>query len=201
MEAGPRAIQRSTRSHSTCICHCLLHSRSRRNAGRWFSSRRTRRAPCNSSHPPCKRNRRCRPGSKRRESDRCMRALSPFSHLYSPRSPKALKEYSPDEAKVLRVGQTVRVHASELVPGDIIFVSIGDKIPADCGLLSISSSSFRVDQAILTGESESVRKTTDVVPDMKAVKQDMTNILFSVRPPLSVLVNLFTLCHPGDYCC
>jgi len=108
--------------------------------------------------------------------------LSFLLRLYSPRSPQALKEYSPDEAKVFRAGQIVRLHASELVPGDIISVSVGDKIPADCRLLSISSSSFRVDQAILTGESESVRKTTDVVLDVKAVKQDMTNLLFSVRP-------------------
>lgn len=113
-----------------------------------------------------------------------MRALSLPSFFYSPRLSKALKEYSPDEAKVLRAGHTARIHASEIVPGDIISVSVGDKIPADCGLLSISSSSFRVDQAILTGESESIRKTTDVVPDIKAVKQDMTNILFSVRQSL-----------------
>lgn len=97
---------------------------------------------------------------------------------------QALKEYSPDEAKVLRAGQIVRIHASELVPGDIISIAVGDRIPADCRLLSVSSSSFRVDQAILTGESESVRKTIDVVPDLKVVKQDMTNLLFSVRPPL-----------------
>ena len=117
--------------------------------------------------------------------------------LYSPRSPQALKEYSPDEAKVFRAGQVVRVHASELVPGDIISVSVGDKIPADCRLLSISSSSFRVDQAILTGESESVRKTTDVVPDIKAVKQDMTNRLFSVRLfPLPVLHQLIYVITP-----
>jgi len=104
--------------------------------------------------------------------------------FYSLRSSQALKEYSPDEAKVFRAGQIVRIHASELVPGDIISVSVGDKIPADCRLLSISSSSFRIDQAILTGESESVRKITDVVPDVKAVKQDMTNLLFSVCPSI-----------------
>ncbi|PPQ99925.1 hypothetical protein CVT24_009560 [Panaeolus cyanescens] len=91
----------------------------------------------------------------------------------------ALKEYSPDEAKVIRSGQVTRIHASELVPGDIITVAVGDKIPADCRLLSITSSSFRVDQAILTGESVSVHKSLDVVNDDKAVKQDMTNILFS----------------------
>ena len=93
---------------------------------------------------------------------------------------QALKEYSPDEAKVLRDGILSRVHATELVPGDIISVAVGDKIPADCRLLSVSSSSFRVDQAILTGESVSVNKSVHVVPDPKAVKQDMTNMLFSV---------------------
>lgn len=93
---------------------------------------------------------------------------------------QALKEYSPDEAKVLRAGHLARIHASELVPGDIVQVAVGDKVPADCRLLSVSSSSFRVDQAILTGESESVHKSDIVVPDERAVKQDMTNILFSV---------------------
>ncbi|TDL27549.1 Ca-transporting ATPase [Rickenella mellea] len=91
----------------------------------------------------------------------------------------ALKEYSPDEATVLRAGQVSRIHASDIVPGDIISVAVGDRIPADCRLLSVSSSSFRVDQAILTGESVSVNKYVDVVPDSRAVKQDMTNMLFS----------------------
>ncbi|KAG8861254.1 hypothetical protein FRB96_003204 [Tulasnella sp. 330] len=91
----------------------------------------------------------------------------------------ALKEYSPDVAKVIRGGSLVRINAEEIVPGDILTVAVGDRIPADARLLSISSSTFRVDQAILTGESTSVSKTTDVVEDSRAVKQDMTNILFS----------------------
>lgn len=70
--------------------------------------------------------------------------------------------------------------ASDLVPGDIISVAVGDRVPADCRLLAISSSSFRVDQALLTGESESVSKTTEVIKDEKAVKQDMQNMIFSV---------------------
>lgn len=100
---------------------------------------------------------------------------------------QALKEYSPDEAKVLRNAQLSRIHATELVPGDIISVAVGDKIPADCRLLSLSSGSFRVDQAILTGESISVHKSVAVVSDMKAVKQDMTNMLFSVSVSLYFL--------------
>jgi P-type Ca2+ transporter type 2A len=102
-----------------------------------------------------------------------------------------LKEYSPDEAKVLRNGKLQRVHATDLVPGDIVSVAVGDRVPADCRLLSVSSSSFRIDQAILTGESVSVNKYTDIVVDEKAVKQDQTNILFSVSFVLHLLYRLF----------
>ena len=94
-------------------------------------------------------------------------------------------EYSPDEAKVIRDGKPAKVHASEVVPGDLITVAVGDKIPADARVVSISSASFTIDQALLTGESHSVSKSTHVVDDLKAVKQDMVNMLFSVRlPPL-----------------
>lgn len=96
-------------------------------------------------------------------------------------TPQALKGYSPDEAKVIRSSQLARVHASELVPGDIISVAVGDRIPADCRLLSVSSSSFRMDQAILTGEATSVNKSVEIVADAGAVKQDMSNMLFAVN--------------------
>ncbi|KAL1965633.1 hypothetical protein VTN77DRAFT_5310 [Rasamsonia byssochlamydoides] len=91
----------------------------------------------------------------------------------------ALQEYSANEAKVIRNGTLQRIKAEELVPGDIITVAVGDRVPADCRLLSIQSNSFRVDQAILTGESESVSKDTRIVKDRQAVKQDQTNMLFS----------------------
>ncbi|KIS69544.1 endoplasmic reticulum calcium transporter [Mycosarcoma maydis] len=91
----------------------------------------------------------------------------------------ALKEYSPDTANVIREGSTEKVRSEDLVPGDILILTVGDKIPADCRLIAINSSSFRVDQAILTGESISVNKTLDAVPDANAVKQDQVNILFS----------------------
>ena len=68
---------------------------------------------------------------------------------------QALKEYSPHEATVLRSGKIICLHASELVPGDIVSVAVGIKIPADCRLVSVSSNTFRVDQAIFTCESMS----------------------------------------------
>ncbi|CAO3689942.1 unnamed protein product [Rhizopus stolonifer] len=91
----------------------------------------------------------------------------------------ALREYSPDEAKVLRDGSIRKLRSEELVPGDIIDLSVGDKIPADARVLSISTSVFRVDQALLTGESVSVEKQVEAIKDEGAVKQDQCNIVFS----------------------
>lgn len=91
----------------------------------------------------------------------------------------ALQEYSANEAKVVRDGKVQKIKAEELVPGDIVTIAIGDRIPADCRLISIQSNNFAVDQAILTGESESVNKETRQIQDEKAVKQDQINILFS----------------------
>ncbi|KYK55395.1 putative calcium P-type ATPase [Drechmeria coniospora] len=93
----------------------------------------------------------------------------------------ALQEYSANESSVIRNGGHVsRVKAEELVPGDIITVAVGDRIPADCRVVAIESNSFSVDQAILTGESESVGKDDcAIVKDERAVLQDQINMLFS----------------------
>ena len=59
------------------------------------------------------------------------------------------------------------------------FFSVGDKIPADIRIMQIMSTTLRIDQSILTGESVSVIKHTDPVPDPRAVNQDKKNIIFS----------------------
>ena len=91
----------------------------------------------------------------------------------------ALQEYSANEATVVRDGTTRRLRAEELVPGDVLLIAVGDRIAADCRLLSIQSNNFRVDQALLTGESEPVGKDVEKLSDRQAVKQDQTNMLFS----------------------
>nr|OQO24421.1 hypothetical protein B0A51_08640 [Rachicladosporium sp. CCFEE 5018] len=91
----------------------------------------------------------------------------------------ALQEYSANTAKVIRNGTIQHVKADELVPGDIVDVAVGNRVPADCRMLSINSNSFRVDQSILTGESESVAKEVHAIKDEQAVKQDQINMLFS----------------------
>uniref|UniRef100_H2ZLD9 Sarcoplasmic/endoplasmic reticulum calcium ATPase 2 n=1 Tax=Ciona savignyi TaxID=51511 RepID=H2ZLD9_CIOSA len=94
---------------------------------------------------------------------------------------EALKEYEPEMGKVIRQDRSAvqRIRAKNMVPGDIVEVSVGDKVPADIRLIAIHSTTLRVDQAILTGESVSVIKHTDAVPDPRAVNQDKKNMLFS----------------------
>nr|XP_039253740.1 sarcoplasmic/endoplasmic reticulum calcium ATPase 1-like [Styela clava] len=94
---------------------------------------------------------------------------------------EALKEYEPEIGKVIRNDKATvqRILAKDIVPGDIVEVAVGDKVPADIRLTQIRSTTLRVDQAILTGESVSVIKHTDPVPDPRAVNQDKKNMLFS----------------------
>ncbi|XP_057357004.1 sarcoplasmic/endoplasmic reticulum calcium ATPase 3 isoform X4 [Manis pentadactyla] len=94
---------------------------------------------------------------------------------------EALKEYEPEMGKVIRSDRkgVQRIRARDIVPGDIVEVAVGDKVPADLRLIEIKSTTLRVDQSILTGESVSVTKHTDAIPDPRAVNQDKKNMLFS----------------------
>uniref|UniRef100_A0A4D5R9Q6 Calcium-transporting ATPase n=1 Tax=Scolopendra viridis TaxID=118503 RepID=A0A4D5R9Q6_SCOVI len=94
---------------------------------------------------------------------------------------EALKEYEPEMGKVVRQDKqgVQKIKARDIVPGDVVEVSVGDKVPADIRLMKIYSTTLRVDQSILTGESVSVIKHTDPIPDPRAVNQDKKNILFS----------------------
>ncbi|KAK8444243.1 hypothetical protein SEVIR_9G104200v4 [Setaria viridis] len=95
---------------------------------------------------------------------------------------KALEElraYQADIATVLRNGCFSILPATELVPGDIVEVGVGCKVPADMRMVEMLSHQLRVDQAILTGESCSVAKELESTSAMNAVYQDKTNILFS----------------------
>merc|ERR1712073_188631 len=94
---------------------------------------------------------------------------------------EALKEYEPEMGKVIRTDKdgVQKLRAKEIVPGDICEISVGDKIPADIRIIQIMSTTLRIDQSILTGESVSVIKHNEPVPDPRAVNQDKKNIIFS----------------------
>lgn len=72
-----------------------------------------------------------------------------------------LTTYIKDRARVIRNGREQEIDSSLLVPGDIIKLSYGSRVPADARILSINN--FYVDEAILTGESLPVNKIEDPI--------------------------------------
>ncbi|KAL0347253.1 UNVERIFIED_CONTAM: Calcium-transporting ATPase 1, endoplasmic reticulum-type [Sesamum calycinum] len=79
---------------------------------------------------------------------------------------EALKEIQSEQATVIRDGTKIHnLPAKELVPGDIVELRAGDKVPADMRVVDLISSTLRVEQGSLTGESEAVNKNSKVVAD------------------------------------
>ncbi|KAJ8768823.1 hypothetical protein K2173_023727 [Erythroxylum novogranatense] len=84
---------------------------------------------------------------------------------------EALKEIQSDQATVTRDGKKVwNLPAKELVPGDIVELRVGDKVPADMRVISLVSSTLRVEQGSLTGESEAVSKTVKAVAEKSDIQ-------------------------------
>ena len=103
--------------------------------------------------------------------------LGTFQEYRAEKSLEALKKLAAPRAKARREGIEVTVPAKELVPGDIVILKAGDKVPADCRL--IESYNLRVDEAILTGESVPVEKDASVVLDEDVTLPERRNMVFS----------------------
>ncbi len=88
----------------------------------------------------------------------------------------ALREMSAPVAKVIRDGSKQSIHARELVPGDVVILDAGDFVPADGRLFE--SGSLKIDEGMLTGESEAVEKYIDTIPDEVGLG-DRVNMVFS----------------------
>ncbi len=86
-----------------------------------------------------------------------------------------LKKLSASEAKAVRDGKVVVIDAEEIVTGDVIELSEGDRIPADARVLS--SEDFRCDESALTGESVPVKKYDCTV--QKSALSERRNTVFS----------------------
>lgn len=71
----------------------------------------------------------------------------------------ALKDLTSPEVHVLRDGKVRLIKSTELVPGDIVYIAEGERIPADCRV--IEASNFSVDESVLTGEAEHVFKSSE----------------------------------------
>lgn len=91
------------------------------------------------------------------------------------RAMAALKKMAAPTASVLRDGKETEVPACDLVPGDIILLKTGDRVPADARL--IETVNLKLDEASLTGESVPVEKTNKVLPEEISIG-DRRNMVF-----------------------
>ncbi len=88
----------------------------------------------------------------------------------------ALKRFVETKATVLRDGKELIISDTEVVPGDIISLAEGEKVPADARI--INANSLKADEAAMTGESEPVQKIAEVLNGQNVATADQKNMLF-----------------------
>ncbi|KAL2835975.1 hypothetical protein BJY01DRAFT_252219 [Aspergillus pseudoustus] len=88
-------------------------------------------------------------------------SFSAFQDWSTARTMSSILDLIPADAVVVRDGQDVKLPSSELVVGDIVKLSVGNKVPADMRLVS-ASGDLRFDRSLLTGEAEEVAGTTEM---------------------------------------
>ncbi len=104
-------------------------------------------------------------------------AILGFTQEYrSEKAVEALKKMTSPTASVLRDGKESRIPACELVPGDIMILYTGDKVPADGRLLEAFS--MKDDEAPLTGESSPVNKSAETLPEQTQLN-DRENMVYT----------------------
>lgn len=89
---------------------------------------------------------------------------------------EALKQLTAPTARVMRDGQEAQIAAAGLVPGDILLLEAGDKLPADGRLLEATG--LEIEEAALTGESLPVRKSPAWVTEDEAGLGDRRNMVY-----------------------
>ncbi len=104
-------------------------------------------------------------------------AIIGFSQEYkAEKEIELLKKLGSQKAVVIRNGKKEEIDAKNLVVGDIIIISAGDKIPSDSRLIEVNS--LKIDESSLTGESTTVEKTIEAL-QKEAQVADQKNMVFS----------------------
>lgn len=104
-------------------------------------------------------------------------AIGVYQERRAEKALEALQKMSAPDAIVKRSGKIKKTAASQLVPGDIIFLESGDMVPADARL--ITSNSLKVQESALTGESEPCDKDANSVFDSGCAPADRKNMVYS----------------------
>ncbi|AKB23987.1 Cation-transporting ATPase, E1-E2 family [Methanosarcina sp. MTP4] len=99
-----------------------------------------------------------------------------FQEYRAEKAIELLKSLTAPEALVIRDGHDQKIPSRTLVPGDLILLQAGDRIPADARL--VEAFNLRVDEAALTGESLPVLKNTGALP-LETPEVDRTNMVYT----------------------
>ncbi len=94
----------------------------------------------------------------------------------SEKAMEAMRKLTAPKARLMRNGKEIMVPSKEVVPGDIVLLESGDRVPADCRLMEVVE--LRTDEAVLTGESTQVEKQTAPVREDAPVA-DRRDMLFT----------------------
>jgi Ca2+-transporting ATPase len=100
-----------------------------------------------------------------------------FQEYRASRALDALRQMAAPVARVLRDGQEAVLPARDLVPGDVVLLRTGDRVPADTRLTQ--SVNLAIDEAALTGESEPAQKTIGPFDDPRLPLGDRLNIAYA----------------------
>ena len=103
--------------------------------------------------------------------------LGTVQYFKAEKSLESLKAMSSPTAKVLRDGKRMEIPSTQIVPGDIVLLEAGDMVVADGRILE--NYSLKVNESSLTGESEGVDKTADVIHADHVALGDQKNMVFS----------------------
>ena len=79
-------------------------------------------------------------------------------------------------AKVRRDGGVTQIEAEQIVPGDIVIIDAGDRVPADGRV--VVAANLQIEEASLTGESTAVEKNTELIPKKDVALGDRVNMAF-----------------------
>ncbi|NWF56471.1 MAG: HAD-IC family P-type ATPase [Syntrophaceae bacterium] len=99
-----------------------------------------------------------------------------FQEFKAEESVRALKRMIVPQARVWREGREKEVNSEELVPGDLVVLASGSKVPADLRL--ISEIDLKIDESMLTGESVPVDKDPSPIPEENLSPGDQLNMAF-----------------------
>jgi Ca2+-transporting ATPase len=103
-------------------------------------------------------------------------AIGFFTEWRAGQALSALQKQAVPVAVVLRDGIQREIPAADLVPGDLVVLTVGARVPADGRV--VESAQLQVEEAALTGESSAVTKVTEPIADGEAVLGDRLNMAF-----------------------